>query len=153
MVGGGAKSDAVKEPVPRKGVFGMNKCQPVGVHAPKGHVGPHIAVHQIGGTKEGDKDHADCVKHGPVEGIKETRIGEFVVGFVRELVKRGRHEMFQQVHDVLNAILDGQTQKDPGPFDTSLKGVVWRWHQIEHPCERKVASQQSKSLGLGQVRR
>lgn len=50
MVRRRSKSDAVKKSVPRKSILRMNERQPVRIHTTKGHVGPNIAVYQIGGT-------------------------------------------------------------------------------------------------------
>jgi len=95
MVGRRPKSDTMEELIPRKCVFGMNQCQPVGVQAAKGHIGPDIAIHQIRGGVEWYQNHENGIQHRTVEGIKEAWIGEFVVGFVRILIKGGRDIVFQ----------------------------------------------------------
>mmetsp|Transcript_2063 Transcript_2063/g.4316 ORF Transcript_2063/g.4316 Transcript_2063/m.4316 type:complete len:319 (-) Transcript_2063:126-1082(-) len=147
-----SKAQHVKKRIPGKGVLGMNQRQPVGIKAAKGHVGPHIDVHQISRRIQRYQNHANRVQHASVKGVKEPRIGKSMVGFVRELVKGGRDVVFQQMHDKLDPVLNHQTKEHLWIINPALEMIIRVWHQREHPRPGQVSSQQDKSLGLRQVR-
>ena len=83
MVSGCSESQESKQSIPGECVFGMDHGQPIGVETAKGHVGPNIGVpYNHGGAVEWNQNHANGIRHGSVECVKETRICEFVMRFV-----------------------------------------------------------------------
>jgi len=148
MVRGRSKAQSMKEAIPRKGVLGMNQRQPVCVGTAKGHVGPDIAMHEIGGGVEWNEDHADCIENRSIKGIKESGVCELVMRLVRPPVKGRRYIVLQPMHHILNTILNYQTSKNFGPFNPTFKLIIRFWHETKHPCPRQITSQQQKSLRL-----
>jgi len=84
----------------------MNQRQPIRVRRSERHVRPHVALpHDVRGAKQREQYHDGRVGYAPVEGIEQLRIGEFVMGLVRQSVHFGMGHVFDAMHDELNAVL------------------------------------------------
>ena len=135
----GAKADPSKDSVPWEHVLGVNEHEPVAVQGSKGHVGPHVAgSYEQGGTVERDENHANRVGDASVESVKEPRVGEAMVRFVRLLIKRGGNGMLQPVHDILQTILNHQGSKGLRHLNATLETVIAFWHESQHPRQGEV---------------
>jgi len=147
------KAEFAKEGIPRKNVLAVNQGQPTGVAAPKGHVAPNIAsAHEIGRNVQWNGNHEESIRQTAIERVKQAWIDEFVVRFVRHLVKGGRNIVFQSMHDVLDAVLNHQTESRLLPLNATFKPVIRGGHEVQHPGKGEVAGEQDKPFGLGNVR-
>ncbi len=84
----------------------MYQCQPVGIEGPEGHVRPHVRVHQAGSDHQGKQDHQERVRGRAVERVKQTRVGESMVGLVGCLVQPRVPLVLHHVHRELHEVLE-----------------------------------------------
>tara|TARA_R110002050_G_scaffold171576_1_gene303645 strand:+ start:802 stop:1026 length:225 start_codon:yes stop_codon:yes gene_type:complete len=70
MISSGSESNLAKEGIPGMGKFAVNESEPRSIGGSKCHVGPHIAVDELGSGEERNKNHEDRVQCGSIKSVK-----------------------------------------------------------------------------------